>query len=101
MGSRFVGGEAPIYVRMNPNPDARTMTNPLPGWIAHYNEVHPHCASGYCSPREFIAKKPRGGDRPLGFDNSQPWRCLWRKRYEYLKVKCEVFEQHWPRPGRL
>jgi hypothetical protein len=27
----------------------------LPSWIAHYNEVHPHKALGYRSPREFIA----------------------------------------------
>jgi putative transposase len=26
----------------------------LPSWIAHYNEVHPHKALGYRSPREFI-----------------------------------------------
>jgi putative transposase len=26
----------------------------LPSWINHYNEVHPHKALGYRSPREFI-----------------------------------------------
>jgi len=28
-------------------------------WIAHYNEVHPHKALGYRSPREFIAAHAR------------------------------------------
>jgi hypothetical protein len=27
----------------------------LPSWITHYNEVHPHKALRYRSPREFIA----------------------------------------------
>ena len=27
----------------------------LSAWITHYNEVHPHKALGYRSPREFIA----------------------------------------------
>jgi len=31
----------------------------LPAWIAHYNEVHPHKALGYRSPREFIAAHAR------------------------------------------
>jgi transposase InsO family protein len=26
-------------------------------WFAHYNELHPHRALGYRSPREFIAIK--------------------------------------------
>jgi putative transposase len=30
-----------------------------PAWIAHYNEVHPHKALGYRSPREFIAAHVR------------------------------------------
>jgi hypothetical protein len=28
----------------------------LPSWLAHYNEIHPHRALGYRSPREFIAR---------------------------------------------
>jgi putative transposase len=27
----------------------------LPVWFKHYNELHPHRALGYRSPREFIA----------------------------------------------
>jgi putative transposase len=26
----------------------------LPGWFAHYNQIHPHKALGYRSPAEFI-----------------------------------------------
>jgi len=26
----------------------------LPAWFSHYNEVHPHRALGYRSPRQFI-----------------------------------------------
>ena len=29
----------------------------LPSWITHYNEVHPHKAPGYRSPREVIAAR--------------------------------------------
>jgi putative transposase len=29
----------------------------LSSWFAHYNEVHPHKALGYRSPREFIAAR--------------------------------------------
>lgn len=43
------------YVRVNPRPDAQTVIAQLPAWIEHYNEVHPHRALGYRSPREFIA----------------------------------------------
>ena len=44
------------YVRVNPRPDARTVIEQLPSWFAHYNNVHPHRALRYLSPREFIAK---------------------------------------------
>ena len=36
-------------------PDAHTVMHQLSAWITHYNEVHPHKALGYRSPREFIA----------------------------------------------
>lgn len=42
------------YVRVSPKPDAETVVRQLPAWIAHYNEVHPHRALCYRSPREFI-----------------------------------------------
>jgi transposase InsO family protein len=47
------------YVRVSPRPDAETVKRQLPAWIAHYNEVYPHKALGYCSPREFIAAHAR------------------------------------------
>ena len=56
MAEAFVRTLKRDYVRVNPRPDARTVIDQLPGWIAHYNEVHPHRALGYRSPREFIAK---------------------------------------------
>jgi len=34
--------------------DAETVLRQLRSWLAHYNQVHPHRALGYRSPREFI-----------------------------------------------
>jgi putative transposase len=45
------------YVRRSPRPNAETVMHQLPSWITHYNEVHPHKALGYRSPREFIAAR--------------------------------------------
>ena len=56
MAEAFVRTLKRDYVRVSPRPDARTVIDQLPGWIDHYNEVHPHRALGYRSPREFIAK---------------------------------------------
>jgi len=39
------------YVRVCPRPDAEIVMRQLPAWIAHYNEVHPHKALAYRSPR--------------------------------------------------
>jgi putative transposase len=44
------------YVRVSPVPDATAVLRQLPLWLAHYNELHPHRALGYRSPREFIAR---------------------------------------------
>jgi len=44
------------YVRVSPRPNTRTVIEQLPGWLAHYNHVHPHRALGYRSPREYIAQ---------------------------------------------
>ena len=38
-------------------PNAETVMHQLSSWITHYNEVHPHKALGYRSPREFIAAR--------------------------------------------
>jgi transposase InsO family protein len=43
------------WQRVVARPNAETVLCQLPSWIAHYNEVHPHKALGYRSPREFIA----------------------------------------------
>ena len=56
MAEAFVRTLKRDYLRVNPRPDARTVIEQLPGWLAHYNEVHPHRALGYRSPREYIAK---------------------------------------------
>jgi putative transposase len=55
MAEAFVRTIKRDYVRVNPCPDAETVMRQLSSWIAHYNEVHPHKALGYRSPREFIA----------------------------------------------
>jgi putative transposase len=47
------------YVRVSPRPNPESVMRQLPSWIAHYNEVHPHKALGYRSPREFIAAHER------------------------------------------
>jgi putative transposase len=54
MAEAFVRTLKRDYVRVNALPDAQTVMTSLPGWFAHYNEVHPHKALGYRSPAEFI-----------------------------------------------
>ena len=53
MAEAFVRTIKRDYVRISPVPDAHTVLQLLPVWLAHYNEVHPHRALGYRSPREF------------------------------------------------
>ena len=55
MAEAFVRTIKRDYVRVSPCPDAQTVMHQLSAWINHYNEVHPHKALGYRSPREFIA----------------------------------------------
>ena len=55
MAEAFVRTFKRDYVSVNPVPDARTVMLALPEWFDHYNELHPHRALGYRSPREFIA----------------------------------------------
>jgi putative transposase len=54
MAEAFVRTFKRDYVRVSPCPNAAAVLRQLPGWFAHYNEVHPHKALGYRSPREFI-----------------------------------------------
>jgi len=57
MAEAFVRTIKRDYVRVSRCPDAETVMRHLSVWIAHYNEVHPHKALGYRSPREFIAAR--------------------------------------------
>jgi putative transposase len=59
MAEAFVRTIKRDYVRVSPRPDAETVMRQLSSWINHYNEVHPHRALGYRSPREFIAARGR------------------------------------------
>src|SRR5262245_12596660 len=65
MAEAFVRTIKRDYVRVSPRPDAETVMRQLPAWIAHYNEVHPHKALGYRSPREFIAAHARPRPCPV------------------------------------
>src|SRR5688572_10526602 len=56
MAEAFVRTLKRDYVRVSPVPDAASVLRQLPGWLAHYNDVHPHRALGYRSPREFIRR---------------------------------------------
>jgi putative transposase len=56
MAEAFVRTLKRDYVRVSPIPDAQSVLRQLPRWMAHYNELHPHRALGYRSPREFIAR---------------------------------------------
>ena len=61
MAEAFVRTLKRDYVRVSPVPDAETVLRQLPSWLAHYNQVHPHRALGYRSPREFIARSTPEG----------------------------------------
>ncbi len=56
MAEAFVRTLKRDYVRVNPRPDAKTVIEQLPRWLKHYNDVHPHRALAYRSPREYIAQ---------------------------------------------
>ena len=56
MAEAFVRTLKRDYVRVHPTPDAQTVIDQLPAWLAHYNDVHPHKALGYRSPREYITQ---------------------------------------------
>lgn len=56
MAEAFVRTLKRDYVRVSPRPDAKTVIAQLPSWLDHYNNVHPHRALGYRSPREYIAQ---------------------------------------------
>jgi putative transposase len=56
MAEAFVRTLKRDYVRVSVLPDAESVLRQLPLWLSHYNELHPHRAPGYRSPREFIAR---------------------------------------------
>ncbi|SCZ13424.1 Integrase core domain-containing protein [Microvirga guangxiensis] len=57
MAEAFVRTIKRDYARVSSYPDARSVTAALPGWVAHYTQLHPHRALGCRSPREFIAAR--------------------------------------------
>ncbi|WP_322886824.1 IS3 family transposase (plasmid) [Sinorhizobium medicae] len=57
MAEAFVKTFKRDYVSVNPTPDAETVIAQLPFWFEHYNNLHPHSALGYQSPREFISSQ--------------------------------------------
>ena len=54
MAEAFVRTFKRAYAGVRPCPDAATVLRQLPAWFEHYNEVHPHRALGYRSPRQLI-----------------------------------------------
>jgi putative transposase len=54
MAESFVKGFKRDYVYVHDRPDATTVLSQLSNWFEDYNEVHPHKALRYKSPREFI-----------------------------------------------
>src|SRR5215203_1057856 len=59
MAEAFVRTLKRDYVRLSPVPDAESVLRQLPGWLAHYNEVHPHRALGYRSPASSSPDQPQ------------------------------------------
>jgi putative transposase len=59
MAEAFVRTIKRDYARVSPCPDPETVIAALPGWFEHYNNVHPHRALRYRSPREFIAARSK------------------------------------------
>ncbi|GJE04224.1 hypothetical protein GMJLKIPL_6185 [Methylobacterium isbiliense] len=56
MAEAFVRTLKRDYVRVSVLPDAESVLRQLPVWLAHYNNLRPHCAHDYRAPREFIAR---------------------------------------------
>lgn len=53
MAERFVKTMKEDYIAFMPKPNVRTALHNFAVAIEHYNENHPHSASGYLSPREY------------------------------------------------
>ncbi|WP_197420638.1 integrase core domain-containing protein [Sphingomonas sp. CCH5-D11] len=64
---------------MNSTPDARIVIEQLPTWLTHYNEVHPHKALGYRSPREYITQTRKAVRHFRGGQQRQ--LCMERRHF--------------------
>ena len=53
------------YARVQPRPDADTVPARIGGWVADYNENHPHRGLGMRSPREFIRDQTQPAPCPV------------------------------------
>ncbi len=53
MAEAFVKTIKRDYARVAVRPDAASVLHQLNSWFEHYNNIHPHKALGYRSPREF------------------------------------------------
>jgi putative transposase len=53
MAEAFVKTFKRDYAQVSAKPDAASVLRLLDSWFEHYNNVHPHKALGYRSPREF------------------------------------------------
>lgn len=60
MAEAFIKTIKRDYVAVQGAPDAATVLENLPKWFEHYNEIHPHKALRYQSPREFRRLKLSG-----------------------------------------
>jgi putative transposase len=58
MAEAFVRTFKRDYAGVRPCPDAAAVLRQLPAWFEPYNQVHPHRALGYRSPRRFIRAQP-------------------------------------------
>jgi putative transposase len=64
MAEAFVRTLMRDYVRVSVLPDAESVLRQLPVWLAHHDDLHPHRALGYRSPRELIVRstqEPQSG----------------------------------------
>ena len=57
MAESFVKTIKRDYVAFGDLSDAKTVMEQLPLWFEHYNEIHPHSALKYLSPRMFRREK--------------------------------------------
>jgi putative transposase len=53
------------HARVKPRPDALTVLEQLPVWIADYNENHPHSGLRMRSPREFFRSQSQPASCPV------------------------------------